>query len=148
MKITTADGFQEEYVKYCSQLGIMTFGTGSLLEFGCVTCMTNFINVGGICVANLTQTNYECNINNCDFCIQNNFCGKCATGYTLLTNTGGQCWKNYSPVTNCMLTTAEVMCAACNTGYVLVGESSCMAMTDVTCDISGCNFCVENNVCS
>ena len=52
----------------------MHFGTSALVV-GCIDCYEGFINILGMCVANLTQSSYECNVPNCNFCIQNNFCG-------------------------------------------------------------------------
>ena len=110
--------------------------------------MNGFINVGGFCVANLTQANYTCNVENCVYCIQNNFCGQCGDGYTTLIQTGGQCWKTYSPLPNCRETLLNAaVCFACNEGYALNLDDECMLISNVTCNVMGCGYCLTENVC-
>lgn len=138
VKLTQAVGHLSEFVKYCNMYGEMALGTGGALFIGCVECMPNFINVFGQCVANLTQSNYSCNLLNCEYCVQNEYCGKCAPGYTVISNAGGQCWKNYSPVPYCALTTPQAMCVLCEEGYALLGYSSCVKIGNITCNITGC----------
>lgn len=104
----------------CVSYGPMVYGT-SELQIGCINCQSGFINVGGFCVANLTQANYTCNIQNCVYCISNNICGQCAQGYNVYMGTNYQCTKNYSPIPNCLLTPIFApVCQLCATNYVLV----------------------------
>lgn len=141
-------------VANCATYGPMVPGSSSL-SVGCVTCNQNYMNVGGYCVANLTQTNatqpmFVCNINNCVYCIQNNVCGQCATGYTAYMGSSYQCTKNYSPIPNCLLTPLFApICVACAQGYVLVDSVACVSppSTSVTCNLTGCNYCITNNTC-
>ncbi len=46
----------------CEMLGSLPFGTDTLLSVGCLTCNKNFVNIGGLCLANLTMVNFTCNI--------------------------------------------------------------------------------------
>ncbi len=62
-------------VTNCQQYGSIIPGSSDL-TVGCIICNTNYINVGGYCVANLSVT-YQCNLANCVYCIQNNICGQC-----------------------------------------------------------------------
>ena len=66
VQITEAVGGNANLVKYCSKFGQMWLGTDTSLTYGCLICMENFLNVGGFCVANLTQQNYLCDIDNCE----------------------------------------------------------------------------------
>ena len=59
-KITDAEGDQSEYVNHCASYDHMFIGTDTFLAIGCVECEDNFINVGGLCVANITQQYYKC----------------------------------------------------------------------------------------
>lgn len=70
----------------------------------CIQCNANFFLVGGQCVLLLNQNQYVCNVQNCQYCIGNNYCGLCVQGYRVLPNSGGICIKLYSPVPNCLLT--------------------------------------------
>jgi hypothetical protein len=63
-------------VSNCSQYRALISGTSDLL-FGCTNCQQGFINVGGRCVVNITQSSYTCEIDNCIYCIYDNACGKC-----------------------------------------------------------------------
>ncbi len=147
-------------VTNCQTFGPMIPGTSDL-TIGCITCNQNYINVGGYCVANITQVNYQCNIANCVYCIQNNICGQCATNYTSYIAAGSYCVLNYSPIPNCLLTPFTVAggsptCSLCANGYALVsgivnGNSvnTCVKIpaSGVTCNITGCNYCIQDNVC-
>lgn len=53
-------------------------GSDSLLNYGCIECWEGFVNVGGYCVANLYIQNYNCSLENCIYCVSNNYCGQCA----------------------------------------------------------------------
>ena len=140
--MTTASGTSDvQLVQYCEKYGSFIPAT-SILSVGCIQCMSGFINVGGFCVANLTQANYTCNVENCEYCIQNNFCGQCEEGYITILYTGGQCWKTYSPLPNCKITTLyHPVCQACNEGYVLSSSFECIPVSNITCNISGCMYC-------
>lgn len=35
----------------------------------------------------------------------------------------------------------------CSSGYAVNGESSCVAIGDITCNIVGCDFCTASNQC-
>lgn len=140
-------------VTNCQQYGPMIAGTSSL-SVGCINCMPNYVNVGGYCVANLTQSSFVCNIANCVYCVQNNICGQCATGYTAFMGATSSCVANYSPIPNCAVTgllnpSATPTCAQCNNGYVLVDFVACVAIpANMTCNLTGCNYCLQNNVCA
>ena len=99
-----------------------------------------------MCVANLTQSSYQCDVSNCNSCVQNNFCGQCADGYTVIVNTGGRCWKKYSPIPFCALTTGA-LCAECEQGYALTDDAECFPIPLFKCNVTGCQFCLEENVC-
>ena len=148
MQYTAASGYNSQFVQYCKTYGSLIPMTSTVLTVGCIDCWTNFVNVGGFCVANLTQANYTCNVENCVYCVQNNYCGMCGDGYTLLTQTGGQCWKTYSPLPYCKITTLiSPVCFACNDGYALNSVYECMKVSNVTCKVNGCNYCLTSNVC-
>ena len=101
-------------------------GTDSFLVIGCVDCEGSYINVGGLCLANITQQYYSCNVLNCVYCIEDDYCGKCGDGYYVRTYTGGQCWKMYSPLPHCSLTTLYLpICLICDDGYVLNETNQC-----------------------
>ena len=134
VKITVAIGNNANLVKYCSKFGYMGIGTDTSLHVGCLMCMENYINVGGFCVANLTQSNYLCDVDNCEYCVQNNYCGKCEDGYYIQLFTGGQCWKEYSPLPYCKLTTIfGALCIACDDGFVLSNYECFKYDPAVTC---------------
>ena len=40
---------------YCEDFDNLFYGTDTQLSKGCVKCIGNYIDVGGFCVANLTQ---------------------------------------------------------------------------------------------
>lgn len=61
-KYTVAVGNNAEFMSNCAMLGSLPFGTDTILQVGCIKCNTNFVNVGGMCLANLTLTNYTCNV--------------------------------------------------------------------------------------
>lgn len=135
-------------VTNCQVYGNMFPGT-STLGVGCVTCQQNYVNVGGYCVANISLGNYTCNIENCVYCVQNNICGQCAPGYTVYIANAGVCAPNYSPIPNCLFTPLfSTACTQCASNYTLV-DSACVPIPNpvVTCNISGCNYCVTNNTC-
>lgn len=116
-----------------------------------MTCNQNFVNVGGYCVANISLGTYSCNIQNCLYCIQNNACGQCAPGFTVYFSNPTVCVPNYSAIPNCVLTPIfTTLCFQCASGYVLVGFEACVPLpsTPVTCNISGCNYCLTNNTCA
>ena len=115
---------------------MLPFGSDSSFSVGCIECMTNWVNVGGYCVANLTLSSYACNVANCEYCVQNNYCGKCQEGYYVQLFTGGKCTKTYSPIPNCMMTTLfSPVCLACSAGYALTNFFACQKMTNLTCNI-------------
>ena len=86
---------------HCEKFSEFLFGADTNLYVGCISCMEGYVDVGGFCVADLTQSNYACNVENCLYCVQNNYCGKCKEGYHTQQYTGGLCFKNYSPIPNC-----------------------------------------------
>ena len=95
----------------------MILGT-SILQVGCQVCSDNFLNVAGYCVANLTQSTYTCNIENCAFCSQNNYCAQCEDGYVVYMGNYQRCVKMYSPYQFCKLTGLfGDFCNICNDGY-------------------------------
>lgn len=140
-------------VTNCQQYGPMVAGTSGL-QIGCINCMPNYINVGGYCVANISQTNYVCNIANCVYCVQNNICGQCLPGFTAFMGSTSSCVANYSPIPNCLLTglfnpSGTPTCAQCANGYVLVDSVACVAIpANFSCNVTGCNYCLQNNTCS
>ena len=122
------------YVKYCDMLVKMKLATDTRLTVGCGDCMDNYVDVGGFCVANLSQQNYLCNVENCEYCVQNNYCGKCADGYHTQIYTGGMCFKDYSPFPNCQLSIIWApICLMCNEGYVNKNGECLKFNPDVTC---------------
>ena len=62
MQYTAASGYNSQLVQYCKTYGYLIPMTSTALSVGCIECWSNFINVGGFCVANLTQSNYTCNV--------------------------------------------------------------------------------------
>ena len=149
-QVTSSSGGQVQ-VTNCLQYGQMVPGTSGL-SIGCVNCQSGFINVGGYCVANITQASYTCNVANCAYCVQNNICGQCATGYTVFLGTGNICIRNYSPIPNCMVplmaAVATPLCAVCSPGYALVDNLACVSISNLVCNIVGCSYCITNNTCS
>ena len=136
-------------VTNCLVYGNMFPGT-STLGVGCVTCNTEFVNVGGYCVANISLANYTCTIENCVYCVQNNICGQCTPGYTVNIANAGVCTPNYSPIPNCLVTPLfSAACTQCAPGYALVGFTACVPLPNpvVTCNIPGCNYCTTNDTC-
>lgn len=132
------------HVGVLSEYGIMD----TYLTKGCVICQENFMNVGGFCVAKVT--NYTCNVENCQWCSAPNYCGQCQAGYTVLRNTGGICMKDYSPIPECQLLGANQFdCAMCAAGYTLNNDLQlCVPVnTEISCTIVGCVKCLSNNVC-
>lgn len=101
------------------------------------------MNVGGYCVANLNIDSYACNLENCIYCIGNNYCGQCAEGYYSEKFTGGKCMKMYSPLPYCMLNLGS-SCIICDEGYVLnAKENKCQKLnSEVECLIDGCDYCL------
>lgn len=123
----------------------------SELTIGCKTCEQNFINVGGYCVANITQANFTCNIQNCVYCVQNNVCGKCGKNYTVYLGSLSICIRDYSPIPNCLLTPLEQTgCYKCADGYTLIDHYLCVLIPipTIICNVAGCNYCLSNNTCS
>lgn len=53
MKITEGDS---SLIKYCEKFGQLILGSDTSLSIGCLECMDEYINVGGYCMANLTQS--------------------------------------------------------------------------------------------
>lgn len=136
-------------VTNCQVYGNMFPGT-STLGVGCVICQPNFVNVGGYCVANISLGNYTCTIENCVYCVQNNICGQCAPGYSVNIANAGICAPNYSPIPHCLTTPLfSTACTQCASGYALVDFAACVPLPNpvVTCNISGCNYCLSNNTC-
>ena len=130
----------------CTMFGNTLFESG-LIGFGCVQCQEGFIVVGGACVANLMQSQYSCNIDNCEYCIANNYCGQCAEGFTVYTYTGGSCMPIYSPVPNCMVSSGTY-CLPCGDGYLAFSGGCQRINQEITCNMTGCSYCVENNTCA
>lgn len=137
----------------CAQYGPLVPGTAQI-NYGCVQCQPNFINVLGYCVANISQQNYICNVSNCLYCIQNNVCGACKTGYLSLIGTQYMCLLSYSPIPNCAITTylsTTLSCYQCNAGYQQV-EGFCLNMNNNnvnSCNVTGCSYCAnQNNNCT
>lgn len=140
-------------VTNCQQFGPMIPGTSSL-QVGCVNCQAGYVNVGGYCMANLTQANYQCNIANCVYCVQNNICGQCASGYTVYLGSNNMCVPNSSPIPNCLITpifdpSSTPICSLCASGYALVDSIACVQIpnNNVTCSIANCAYCLTDATC-
>lgn len=151
-QITSSNG-GSVVVSNCLQYGPMIPGTSSLVV-GCVSCQPNYVNVGGYCMPNVLVTSFTCNIANCQYCVQNNVCGQCASGYTAFAGTGNVCTPNYSPIPNCLLTPPYIpggtpICSMCANGYALVDNIACVLIptTNIICNITNCDFCITNNTC-
>ena len=66
-------------------------------------------------------------------------------GYYTQIFTGGQCFKNYSPLPYCDLTTIFIAeCQTCDSGFVN-NMGYCVKFKNGTCDVMGCGFCLEND---
>ena len=118
---------------------------------GCVQCNENFYNVGGFCVANITISQNQCNVENCQWCSAPNYCGQCSEGYTVFQNTGGVCTKNYSPIPECQIIGVNQFdCAVCNPGFTLNSDlQECIPVKgEITCQVPGCIKCLEDGVCN
>lgn len=81
-------------------------------------------------------------------------CGRCAEGYTVYLGSSDYCMKNYSPYPGCALTPvnpylldAFYMCQMCRPGYTLVDYVCIQTNTDITCQIEGCEYCLDDDVC-
>ena len=84
------------------------------------SCTTNYINVYGYCVQNVSTTQTVCNsqmVPNCASCSYTNFCGKCNPGYTLTT--AGQCQITICNIQNCQSCSLNNVCQQCNAGFQL-----------------------------
>lgn len=121
----------------------------------CIKCMTNFIMVGGRCLPLINQNAYPCNVSNCNYCTFPNYCGLCNQGYYVLKNSGGLCVKLFSPVPNCLVTAGNpnqfnysLPCLACKPGYIVYEGLCYQYKTNITCNVSGCSYCLTNNSCS
>lgn len=150
----TASSVGSTPVTNCNQYGPMIPGTSSL-AIGCTSCQPNYVNVGGYCMPIVTLSNYTCNIANCQYCVQNNVCGQCSSGYTVFPGSGNSCIPNYSPIPNCQLTPPYIpgpttICSMCASGYALVDNIACVPIptTNIVCNISNCDFCTSNNTCT
>ena len=62
------------------------------------------------------------------------------------------CMKDYSPFLGCSLTAIDpylpiniMMCNKCKDNYVLVDDVCAWIDTSISCQIVGCEFCVEAN---
>lgn len=126
-------------------------------------CATNYINLNGYCVPNINGMNFNCSVPNCQSCSYNNFCSVCSTGYTLTRE--GNCQKAFCNVLNCQACSLNNICSQCMNGYTLVlgmlsvpnlvnnilnfaqlGLQQCLPNA-VTCNITNCAYCTQNNVC-
>lgn len=65
IKLTYASGTNADKVMYCNTYDHLLMGSDTVLSVGCIDCMNPFINVGGFCVADLEQGNYECDVDHC-----------------------------------------------------------------------------------
>ena len=121
----------------------MIYGT-SILGTGCVLCNTGFVLNAGYCVANISLAQYQCNIPNCAYCTQNNYCGQCMEGFISYMGNYQHCIPYYSGETNCKLTALfSSQCAVCMDGYTLNSEEVCAkSWSSQSCNIVGCEYCL------
>lgn len=133
------------------------------------SCYSNYMNVYGYCVQNVSNAQPVCNNNtvpNCANCSYNNFCSMCNPGYALTRD--GQCQVTQCNVMNCQSCSLNNICQQCNTGYQLnygyfdrflfkiIPQNLQMMLniqctpvnTSIVCNISNCQYCSLSNVCS
>lgn len=107
------------------------------------------MNVGGNCLPAPSQP-FACNIANCQYCISNNYCGICNTGYQVLS--GLFCMSLYSPISNCLYSAEAGYCNYCQQGYINFPQNAgapCIPVNpQISCTISGCSYCATSNSCA
>ena len=71
---------------------------------------------------------FTCNVNNCLYCMNQDICSACASGYSLTAN-GAICTASCN-VTNCYACTTNNLCISCNPGFTLsFNQATCTAST-------------------
>lgn len=117
----------------------------------CIKCESGFIVVGGICLPSTNYNNIQCQVQDCQYCIFNNYCGLCKEGYRVLPNSGGACVRLLEIVANCWIVNPSFvysnLCKLCKDGYLNVGGLCYAFNISVSCNITGCNYCLYNNSC-
>lgn len=129
-------------------------------------CADNYVYLNGYCVPSLpNNTTFTCNVANCQNCSYNNFCSVCAAGYYLTR--AGACQISSCNVPNCQSCGLNNICSQCANGYSLALGPLSLTSTytnmvnfglyllqqqcvpsSISCNISNCAYCLQNNVCA
>lgn len=126
-------------------------------------CATNYMNVNGFCVPNITVVTFVCNVANCQSCSYHMFCSVCMAGYTLTRE--GTCQVTSCNVVNCQKCNLNNICSQCNNNFNLtlglfytlnpnnslpifaqLALQQCIPAT-ISCNIQNCAYCKQSNVC-
>lgn len=107
----------------------------------CQICQNGYIvNIYGKCI------NSQYNITTIPFCLvySNYSCQFCA-GYPI--NNNGTCGNVSNNVTNCAVYSNNTQCSACQTGYILMQNNTCLPV-GYGCNVQYCQMCIGPQNCS
>jgi hypothetical protein len=126
----------------CASYSTVWATTGCTATFTCSACSLGAFLMTPFTGGQVQCVKLPCDIANCSYCFQGNFCGVCNSGYTLVNNT---CTAYTVPstctVANCISCNSNNQCTGCLNGYILY-NGSCV------CNYQNCLACQGSSFCT